>query len=281
MQTIEKINGLFKSIRSGLSKTFKFLIKIKDLLWFLIVVIMALFLISQCDSKNKLEKEIDILTNNTYALTDSLHHYHDKLGNTVAEKHALQLSQEEMKKTIGELKKKNMEYISYMNSTIGVRDTVYIEKVIFNDVVIDTIEKTESGVIHLEKSDTFSKSKRYISADIPYKASYPSNLVIDNASFIVNQDIFVESTIARNNKTKETMLYLKTDYPGITFNSGNGIVPTNSKQYDKEMRKRQGVGLAIGPSFGVYYDSPTKSLKPAFGLTLTIGYTFTPKSFQW
>ena len=47
------------------------------------------------------------------------------------------------------------------------------------------------------------------------------------------------------------------------------------------MRKNNGIGLAIGPSFGVFYDSPTQSLKPAFGLTLTIGYTFTPKIFQW
>ena len=47
------------------------------------------------------------------------------------------------------------------------------------------------------------------------------------------------------------------------------------------MRKRNGVGLAIGPSFGVFYDSPSKTLKPAFGLSLTVGYTFTPKSLQW
>ena len=49
-----------------------------------------------------------------------------------------------------------------------------------------------------------SKSKRYISANIPYSASYPSNLVINNASFIVEQDIFVEGILTRNNKTKET-----------------------------------------------------------------------------
>ena len=281
MSTIEKINGLFKSIRSGISKTLDFIIKIKDILWCVIVVIISLFLISQCDSKNELKKEVDILTNNTYALTDSLHHYHDELGNIVAEKHALQLTQEQMEQTIGELEKKNTEYVAYINANIGLKDTIYMEKIVYKDVVIDTINNIETGIINLEKNDTFNKSKRYISANISYKDSYPSNLVINNASFVVEQDIFVEGVITRNNKTKETMFYLKSDYPGITFNSGNGIVATNSKQYERELRKRNGIGLSIGPSLGVYYDNPTRTLKPAFGISLTIGYTFTPKIFQW
>jgi hypothetical protein len=47
------------------------------------------------------------------------------------------------------------------------------------------------------------------------------------------------------------------------------------------MRKRHGVGLAIGPSVGIYYDKPSNSVKPAFGVSLTVGYTFTPKRLQW
>jgi regulator of replication initiation timing len=280
MDTIEKINSIFKSIRNGVSKTFDFIIKIKDILWVAIIVVISIFLISQCSSKNKLEDEVDRLTNNTYALTDSLHHYHDRFGNVVAEKHALQLTQEEMEKTIGELKKKNAEYVAYMNANINVKDTVYIEKVVYKDVIVDSLSGTETGTIHLEKNDEFGKSKRCISANIPYKVS-PSNLSIGEATFMLDQDIYVEGTITRNNKTKETMFYLKSDYPGLTFNSGNGIVASNGKQYEREMRKRNGVGLAIGPSIGVFYDSPSKALKPAFGLSLTIGYTFTPKALQW
>ena len=281
MQTIEKINGFFKSIRNGISKTFDIIVKIKDILWFVAIAVISLFLISKCNSNNELEKEVNILTNNTYALTDSLRHYHDKLGNVIAEKHALQLTQDQMEQTIGELKEKNTEYVAYINANIGLKDTVYTERVVYKDVEVDTTTNTESGTIHLEKNDVFNKSKRFISADIPYKATYPSNLVINGGSFVVNQDIFVEGTITRNNKTKETMFYLKSDYPGLTFNSGNGIVATNSKQYEREMRKRNGVGLAIGPSLGIYYDSPTQSFKPAIGVSVTIGYTFTPKIFQW
>ena len=278
---IEKINNLFKSIRDGLSKSLYFIVKIKDIIWVVLILIVSLSLISQCKSNNELEREVDILTNNTYALTDSLRNYYDELGNVVAEKHALQLTQEQMEETIGKLKQKNTEYIAYINSNMNLKDTVYVESVVFKDVVVDSIAQIETGTIHFEKDDIFNKSSRYISANIPYKSSYPSNLSIGDAEFILNQNIYVEGTITRNNKTNETMFYLKTDYPGVTFNSGNGIVATNGKQYDKEMRKRHGIGLAIGPSLGVYYDVPTQSIKPAFGVSVTIGYTFTPKVFQW
>jgi regulator of replication initiation timing len=281
MSILEKINSIFASIRSGLSKTLDFIIKIKDILWVAIVVIISLFLMSQCKSNNELDREVDRLTNNTYALTDSLHHYHDELGNVIAEKHALQLTQDEMEKTLGELKKKNTEYIAYINANINIRDTVYVETVVYKDVIVDTTSRIETGAIHLEKNDMFGRSKRHISANIPYKVSYPSNLSIGETTFTIEQDIYVEGTLTRNNKTKETMLYLKSDYPGLTFNSGNGIVATNGKQYDLEMRRKNGIGLAIGPSVGFYYDRPTQSIKPSYGLSLTIGYTYTPRRLQW
>ena len=266
MDTIEKINSIFKSIRNGLSKALDFIVKIKDILWLVLVLIVSFSLISQCKSNNELEREVDILTNNTYALTDSLHQYQDELGNVIAEKHALQLTQEEMERTIGELKQKNTEYVAYINTSISLKDTVYVETVI-KEVVVDTTKKIEAGTIYFEKTDKYKNSQRFISVDIPYTASYPSNLAIKEARITMAQDLFVEGTIVRNNKTKETMFYLQSDYPGVIFNSGNAIVPTNGKQYDREMRKRNGIGLAIGPSFGVYYDNPSNSLKPAFGLS--------------
>lgn len=281
MAVIEKINNIFKSVRNGLSKSLDFIIKIKDILWVVIILIVSFSLISQCKSNNKLEREVEILTNNTYALKDSLHQYQDELGNIIAEKHALQLTQKEMEQTIGKLKQKNTEYISHINTIMSLKDTFYVEKVVYKDVVIDTTAKTETGIIHLEKNDVFNKSKRYISADVPYRVSYPSNLTIGDATFNIEQNIFVEGTITRNNKTKETMFYLKSDYPGLIFNSGDAIVATNGKQYDREMRKRNGIGLAIGPSLGFYYDNPSHSLKPSFGISITIGYTYTPKIFQW
>ena len=152
MDIAEKINSIFKSIRTGLSKSLDFIVKIKDVIWVILVLIISFSLISQCKSNNELEREVDILTNNTYALTDSLHQYQDELGNVIAEKHALQLTQEQMEQTIGELKKKNMEYVAYISANMNLNDTIYIEKIVYKDVVIDTTKKIESGTIHLEKN---------------------------------------------------------------------------------------------------------------------------------
>ena len=181
MDAIEKINSIFKSVRNGLSKALDFIVKIKDILWLVLVLIVSFSLISQCKSNNELEREVDILTNNTYALTDSLHQYQDELGNVIAEKHALQLTQEEMERTIGELKQKNTEYVAYINTTISLKDTVYVETVI-KEVVVDTTKKIEAGTIYFEKTDKYKNSQRFISVDIPYTASYPSNLAIKEAS---------------------------------------------------------------------------------------------------
>ena len=78
---IEKINSIFKSIRSGLSKSLDFIVKIKDIIWFVIVIIISIFLMSQCSSKNKLEREVDILTNisgtSQYKLTKALNGTYD------------------------------------------------------------------------------------------------------------------------------------------------------------------------------------------------------------
>ena len=197
MDIIEKINSIFKSIRMCITKVFDIIVKIKDILWVAIVVIISMFLMSQCRSNNELEREVDVLTNNTYALTDSLYQYHDRLGYVIAEKHALQLTQEQMEETIGELKKKNMEYITYINANMNIKDTVYVEKVVFKDVIVDTTRMVETGTILLDRNDIFNKSRRYISASIPYEVSYPSLIFFLLISSTISGKFFsTYSTIA-------------------------------------------------------------------------------------
>ena len=47
------------------------------------------------------------------------------------------------------------------------------------------------------------------------------------------------------------------------------------------MRKSNGIGLAIGPNFSLSYDFINQKFVPTVGLGITIGYTYTPKLFQW
>ena len=235
-----------------------------------------MFATSQCSKINSLKNEITRQENNQQALTEQLVNYEDELGRANAEKHAYQLTQKELRDSIGLLKKKNTEYISYIKANMGIKDTVKIETVIFRDTSL-TID---GGCIAFEKADTFGNSYRNVNVSIPYNVD-DNKLYTGNATFVLNQNIFVEGWLERNTKTKETYIHLRSDYPGVVFNSGMGVVAEPSKQYEKDMRKSCGIGLAVGPCINLGYDFVNKNFAPTVGIGLIIGFTYTPKSFQW
>lgn len=242
-----------------------------------ISLLLGLILINQCNRNSTLENEITRQKNNALAITDTLRHYKDELGRTVAEKHAFQLTQEELRDSIGLLKKKNTDYISYINTQMGIKDTIsditYIDRTIRDTVYLD------NGTITMTKNDTFGKSSREVSLMIPYYVD--SLLHTGKANIELNQNIFVESWLEKNSKTGETMVYLRSDYPNIRFNSGMGIVATTSPSYDKSMRKTKGIGINLGPQVGVSYDLVNKRIVPTVGIGVGIGFNYTPKKFQW
>ena len=241
-----------------------------------IIIIFVIIFSGQCSRINNLNHKIDRQENNRIALTEQIVNYKDELGRVNAEKHAYQLTQEELKDSIGFLKKKNSEYVSYINTNMNIKDTVTIETVIVREVET----QVEGGSIKLVKSDVFGKSSRSFSVNIPYNVN-ENKLFTGDATFTLDQNIFVEGWLERNTKTKETYIHLRSDYPGLVFNSGLGIVSEPSKKYDRSMRKSNGIGLAIGPNFSLSYDFINQKFVPTVGLGITIGYTYTPKLLQW
>jgi hypothetical protein len=108
-----------------------------------------------------------------------------------------------------------------------------------------------------------------------------NKLFTGDATFALDQNIFVEGWLERNTKSNETYIHLRSDYPGLVFNSGLGIVAEPSKKYDRSMRKTNGIGIAIGPNFSFSYDFINQKFAPTVGVGITIGYTYTPKLLQW
>lgn len=259
-----------------MEKVLDFLKKYRDLIYIGVIIIFGLIVSSQCSKIGKLNYEINRQENNRIALTEEITNYKDELGRANSEKHAYQLTQQELRDSIGLLKQKNKEYISYINTNMGIKDTVTVETVIVNEVEANV----EDGTIKIEKSDVFGKSSRSFSVNIPYSVN-ENKLYTTNATFALNQDIFVEGWLERNTKTSETYIRLRSDYPGLTFNSGLGIVAEPSKKYERDMRKSNGIGIAVGPNFSFGYDFMNKKFVPTVGLGITIGYTYTPKIFQW
>ena len=250
--------------------------KYRDLIYISIIIIFGFIFSSQCSRIDNLNHKIDKQENNRIALTEQIVNYKDELGRANAEKHAYQLTQEVLRDSIGFLKKKNSEYVSYINTNMNIKDTVILETIIVKEVDA----QVESGTIKLEKSNMFGKSSRSFSVNIPYNVN-ENKLCTGDIVFALEQNIFVEGWLERNTKTKETYIHLRSDYPGLVFNSGIGIVAEPSKKYEKDMRKSNGIGLAIGPNFSLSYDFISQKFVPSVGLGITIGYTYTPKLFQW
>ena len=237
---------------------------------------MAIIISSQCSRIDGLKHDLDRQENNIIAMKDTLRNYEDELGRANAERHAYQLTQKELRDSIGLLKQKNYEYVSYINTQLNIKDTVTIETVIIKelDAVLD------DGTINFGKSDVFGKSSRTFSASIPYSV-IDNTLYTGDATFSLDQDIFVEGWLERNTKTNETFVHLRSDYPGLTFNSGLGVVAEAGNGYERSMRKSWGLGLAVGPNFSMSYDFINQRFVPTVGVGVTLGLTYTPKFLQW
>lgn len=259
-----------------MEKVLDILKKYRDVIYIIIISCFIALCIKQCNSNHNLDNELIRQHNNITAMTDTIKNYRDKLGMSVAERQAYQLTQDELRDSIGLLKQKNIEYSAYINSIIGIRDTISIETIIERKNEDCNIE---NGNIIFNKKESFGKSSRDLSVNIPY--SVDSVLHTGVANVNLSQDIFVESWLERNTKNNQTYVKLRSDYPNVVFNSGMGIDVINSPAYEKSLRKNQGIGLAIGPSVGLSYDMINKKMVPTIGVSLTIGYTYTPKWTQW
>lgn len=259
-----------------MKKVLEFLKKYRDLIYIAVIVFAGVVISGQCSKIDNIGNELDRQENNALVLTEELNNYKDELGKANAEKHAYQLTQQELRDSIGLLKKRNREYISYINANMHVRDTVTIETVIIKEVNT----QVEGGLIKFNKFDKFGKSNRSLFGEIPYNVN-DNKLSTGNVKFTLEQDIFVEGWLERNMKTNETYIHLRSDYPNLTFNSGLGIVAEPSKQFERDMRKNCGIGLAVGPNLSLSYDFINQKLVPTVGFGVTVGFTYTPKFLQW
>lgn len=246
----------------------------KHIIYILIIACISALAVFMYSRISNLSNEIDRLNNNISAITDSLTQYRDDNNRLIAEKHAFQLTQEELEKNIELIKTKNREYITYINTEVGIHDTIQVPTYIMTDSV-----NPNGGIIKFDRHDIYGKSSRDIAGSMRY--SIDNILHTEEVDMSISQNIYLESMIERNTKTGETFVKLITDYPNTIFNSGYGVVVSNSKYYENEIRKTKGLGIAVGPSIGLGYDMSTRKISPNVGVSVTIGWTYTPNIFQF
>ena len=89
--------------------------KLKAYILLGVIILLIMSCVNTCNNNSDLQRDINRQHNNIAAITDSLKQYKDELGRTIAEKHAFQLTQQELRDSVGLLKKKNYELEGQMS----------------------------------------------------------------------------------------------------------------------------------------------------------------------
>lgn len=266
-----------KNIKETLSKIFEF-IKY-NFKWFVLAAFFVLIAINAntCSRLKKEKDENSRLENNLLALNDTLKNYKDGIYN-LAEMRALQFRIDKLADSLKlEKNKKPITIVKYITS---VKDSFQVEtKIIHDTLYIDnTIPISDAGIILSTEHSLFNKSSRHIKIETPYYVNCDDGKLYANgeSSVLLEQDIWIENVLY-SDKKGYTYLRLKTDYPGVNFNSGTAIVVSDPKE---EMKKRKnfGVGIGLQTGYGVTYNNRFV-MSPYIGLG--IGLQWNPKCLQF
>lgn len=251
----------------------------KNFKWILIAVI-AVLLATNARTCSKLRSEQDEnlrLNNNLLALNDTLKNYKDGKYN-LAEMRALQLRVDELEDSLklerGKTPITIIKYVTSVNDTFQapvtiIHDTIYLD---------DNMNISDAGIIKSEEHSVFEKSSRNVIVETPYYVNCNDGLLYaDGESTItIEQDIWLENVLYKDKKGY-TYIRLKTDYPGVTFNSGTAILVSDPKT-ERKQRKQFGLGIGLHVGYGTTFNNGVK-MAPYIGIGL--GLQWNPRFLQF
>ena len=230
-------------------------------------IVLAILLGRSCSKQRELNDEISRYENNIKALNDTLKNYKDGTYQC-AEMRALQLRVDELEDSLK--LERGKEPITIVRYITVVADTVYADGEIIHDTTLIYGSVCDAGSLTLHSENTFGKSSRVLDATIPYKIDTLCNMETDEGKFTINQNIWLDATVYYD-KNGESFLRLKTDYPGITFNSGTAIAIA-----DRPSEKKRHFGVCIGPAVGygavISNNGKLVSGAPYIGIGASIGW---------
>lgn len=265
-------------MKEKIKKIFGF---VKDhIWWFVAFAIFALIALNAhtCSRLSSEKEENQRLNNNILAMNDTLKNY--KSGKyQIAEMRALQLKINELADSLKlERNKKPVTIIKYIAK---VSDTIVVPVKIIHDTLYinDDVNISDAGIIYSYEHSVFGNSSRTISIETPYYVDCDDGKVYADGESIVNleQNIWFDNVLYKDKKGY-TYARLKTDYPGINFNSGTAILVSDPKT-EKASRKNFGLGLGIQVGYGVAFPNGTVKMSPYVGLG--IGLQWNPKFLQF
>lgn len=247
------------------------------------LVVVAFFLLLQCNKTDSAKKEAQRNYNNLLAHQDSVRVISSSLGNSLAEKSAFELK-------YNELSKEQEFLISRLEIAKKKRPSIVIQTEIeYRDTSISAPVKNINGpdgnfLEFVHNPLLPGKNKFLIEGKIKYEILLDTlnplkhGIKAEEVKLMVEQKIDLVTGLYRDPKTGRLFIRASTDFPGITFSEMqalNMIDDPATKKALKDARKPFGIGVFGGLGVGV--GSGGYVVGPVFG----VGLTYQPKFLQF
>jgi hypothetical protein len=237
---------------------------------FVAVAIMAILMLRQCGKIESLKTENQVGVQNIVALNDSIRVIKNEWNEDIVLKNSFIVDKEDLEELNQELANqvKRLEgevlYISNVLSTIK-NDTVYVE----NEVI-----QYPDGVNELSwsfENDFGNGNSRILGGNSKFILDTLGGAfnIIDKGTTISRDILNLRLTTGLTELDDSYQIYVKTDYPGITFSEIDGAILDK----DRFMKQTQ-PNWIFGPSvyFGLGIDPLNRTAGPQIGVGLSVTF---------
>lgn len=233
--------------------------------WILLAgcVIFALLFLRQCDIIKKVKQETLVVVSNYETLEDSVRIISNKLGDEVAVKRTLLTNKKDLEDLNADLSKEvnalKGRVISLQTAQVKVeRDTIYLDNTL---TVIENPDSSKTYSLDWVSSEVFDENNSRILEGVSEFSIDSSGILYAGQTIITMDELNMAITTGvQENKDGKFEIFIKTDYPGVSFTDINGAILDDRLYINKE--SSWVFGPSIGTGIGVVNN---------FGGTTTLG----------
>jgi hypothetical protein len=267
------------------------------------IAILVAIILMQCGQNRGLKNDLQAQKDESQRIQNNYEALHDtirqgKINDTtlLAEKLALKLTVDELKKGYSDMLV-GFEQFRKQNPKVIERFTVTNHETIREVLVYAKMDSLGNGAFSFVDTAKFADGNyRNLKGFIPYSSklynkSDSSEISFNRlgvynkvapgfGTFTLEQGIKLKVGLFEDKKTHKVSIAATTSYPGITFTQleGADIMSDDiSRKAARNFRKTWGIGLSLGYGAGVNL----KTSQVFFGPQMGIGITYTPKFLQW
>jgi hypothetical protein len=231
----------------------------KDYISWVLSLILIILLLHQCDRIGDLKEETKIQKQNQKAILDSVRIVKNRFGEDISVKNVLIADNKELKtinKSLSEDLKKLEGKVKYISSI--VTEIKNSEPIVISNTIRELPDGTRELAWNYEKSFD-STNSRILEGNSKFRIDTIGGKVeiIDKGTTISRDEIKIKLTTGLTELDKSYQIYVKTDYPGVTFPKIDGSV------LDKSMFvKEKQPTFVIGPSISAGMTLNPLTLQP-------------------